>query len=145
MKLYESKSASPKRDAQNNMRDRTHYADDDMLRFFYARITATKVLCGGLVYAITESVAVDHENKRRGKRCVCFDVLGDVIYCPGLEDTFATSCKAQRHMRAFIETFDANAHTLQALRRRKRQQIEQHAEDIAQLRGLGSAANCDSE
>lgn len=115
VKLFACESCDPKRNAQRNLSGRTHYVDDDTLRWHKARINGASDVQGshGLLFRITESCALDMHNRSRGNRCVVFDVFGTVVYHPDLENTFSTSAKAQT---ACNETpFDLVAHYRKAI------------------------------
>lgn len=93
--LFRSESGDPKYDAQRNLMGRTHYVDPDTLRWHKSRILSRAILANGLLYRITESVALDMHNTKRGKRCVVFDVFGSTVYHPDLESCFSTSDAAR--------------------------------------------------
>jgi hypothetical protein len=107
--LFQEHSYIAKTNAQRNLAGRTHYVDDDTLRFFFARITSARAECDGLVFCLVESVARDFKNTSRGFRFVAFDLFGDVLdrtrdqYFPST----AAACKAGE---AWFETFDVAAH-----------------------------------
>jgi len=136
MRLYRSESSDPYHNAERNLSGRTHYVDRDTMKCFHARVTASRVLADGLLFGITESVALDLHNKTRGKRCVVFDILGTVVYRPDLASTFNTSHKAEKHMFAFIDTFDAKKHTKAALIARKQYQATEYKRDMAELKAM---------
>ncbi len=113
--LFTHKSCHTKNDAQQNLNGRTHYVEEDTLRWHHSRINGASIVQGseGLLYRITESCALDMDNRSRGNRCVVFDVFGTTVYHPDLEDTFSTSAKAHK---ACSETpFDLLAHYREAL------------------------------
>lgn len=75
VKPYESvQSSTAKGIAQRQLDGRTHYADDNTLRFFNARINETKTDVNGLWFALRESLTVPGEG--RVHRWVVFDVFG---------------------------------------------------------------------
>lgn len=113
--LFTHKSCEPKYDAQQNLSGRTHYVEDDTLRWHHARVNSSKCHADGLLFSITESVALDMHNRTRGTRCVVFDVFGTTVYHPDLENTFRTSEKAQRERDAFLASFDIAAHYKEVL------------------------------
>lgn len=93
---FQCESCDTKTDAQKNLRGRTHYCDEDTLRFHHSRITGGHLEHNGLVYVLTTSDALDMDNTRRGFRTVVFDVFGTVISRPKLEDSSSTSAQAQK-------------------------------------------------
>ena len=79
MNLYRDESSYPKANAQLNLCGRTHYVDDDTLRWHKSRVISTHVTDGGLLFAIVTSDALDMDNKRRGFRYVVFGLFGNVL------------------------------------------------------------------
>ena len=77
--LYRNESMDPKANAQRNLRGRTHYVDDDTLRFHKARILSARVAANGLLFAIIESMSLDWDGTKRGFRGVIFDIFGNVV------------------------------------------------------------------
>ncbi len=113
--LFTHKSCDPKYDAQQNLSGRTHYVEDDTLRWHHSRINGARIVEGshGLLYRIAESCALDMHNRNRGSRCVVFDVFGTTVYHPDLENTFSTSDKARKACDA--TPFDLVAHYARAI------------------------------
>jgi hypothetical protein len=91
---YTDKSSDSKRNAQENLKGRTHYAEDESLKFFKARIVSAHAEENGLFFKLVESVALDYDNTRRGFRVVVFDLFGQVIYRPSLDDCASTQAAA---------------------------------------------------
>lgn len=91
---YTDKSSDPKRNAQENLAGRTHYAEDQALKFFKARIVSARPDQNGLFFKMVESVAIDHNNNRRGFRVVVFDLFGHVVYRPSFDECTSTSTAA---------------------------------------------------
>jgi hypothetical protein len=56
---------------------------------------------------ITESVGRDSYNGARGFRTVLFDINGQTVYRPSLEELEPTSTKAQKTFYAWYESFNA--------------------------------------
>jgi hypothetical protein len=92
--IFTDKSSDTKRNAQENLKGRTHYAEEETLRFFHARIVSSAADQNGLFFKMVESVALDYDNTRRGFRVVVFDLFGQVIYRPSLEDCASTQAAA---------------------------------------------------
>ncbi len=86
--------SSAKDEAQEALSGRTHYADDSTLKFFNARITRARPIMEGLFFEIVESTAKDMDNTARGFRVVVFDVFGETVYRPDLQDLSRTSARA---------------------------------------------------
>jgi hypothetical protein len=126
MNFYREESSNPKWNAQRNLQGRTHYVDDDTLRFHKSRIISSRVIGGhdrrgGLLFAIITSDALDMNNTRRGFRFVIFDIFGSVLERPDLDNAFRTSEQARKAMWQAIEKIDAQAHTLEAIERQRKQ------------------------
>ena len=136
IRKFETRGGNATFNAQQNLRERTHYVDDDSLRFHKSRILQTHVTDDGLLFALLESVALDWDNTRRGFRYVVFNIFGDVISRVSLEDCSATREAARKAMWRYLNTVDAKAETLAAL-------AQHHAQadrDFAELRAKLEAA-----
>lgn len=88
------KSSDNKRNAQENLQGRTHYAEDESLKFFKARIVSAHADQNGLFFKMVESVALDYDNTRRGFRVIVFDLFGQVIYRPTFDECTSTKAAA---------------------------------------------------
>jgi hypothetical protein len=131
--LYRSESSYPKNNAQRNLAGRTHYADDDTLRYFHSRIISARETDGGLLFAIVTSDAKDHENRSRGFRYVIFDIFGTAVERnPSSVDHeyFRTSEKATKAMWEALNALDAVELTRKAIINAERQ----HALEMDRLR-----------
>jgi hypothetical protein len=104
--------------AQDQLSGRTHYADPDTLRFHHARILSARPEVEGLFYRITESCALDYENTARGFRVVLFDLFGQTVYRPSLEECRKTRDPAERDFTKWLQTFDPVAYYRDALEAR---------------------------
>ena len=127
--LYRNESANPKWDAQRNLSGRTHYVDDNTLRFHKSRVLQTAVTDGGLLFAIVESYAADYEGTTRLFRPVIFDVFGTVLERPSLENGYKTSNQASKAMRAALNGINAKQVTADAIK----SQIKYLQGDLEQL------------
>jgi hypothetical protein len=130
MQLYRNESSDPKYNAQRNLEGRTHYVDDDTLKFHKSRILRTVITDGGLLLAIIESYAVDMHNTSRAFRPVIFDLFGTVIECPKLEDGFKTHKQALDAMWDILNDLDAVKVTMDGLDTATRN----HNAEIANIR-----------
>lgn len=109
--LYQSAYMSQEKDmAQRQLQGRTHYADDETLRFFGARINATRQDDNGLWFALRESVQPPHSN--RVHRWAIFDIFGQ---CERTEER-ASGAAADKLLPALIASKDWAAHTADKLR-----------------------------
>lgn len=101
--------------AQRALSGRTHYVDDDTMKYFGCRINACRVDFNGLYVWILESVA--HPSMGRVHRFVLFDVFGTVL-TERLDALRKTRKQAEKDVDAFLGTFDPLAHTEKVLRER---------------------------
>ena len=113
--LFDCKSSYPKTNAQLNLAGRTHYATDDTLRYFHARILSSRPLLAGALFMLIESSARDYQNKSRGFRFVVFDIFGRVIERPKLEDSYSTRAGAERAFSAWFAGFDVEQYYAETL------------------------------
>ncbi len=109
--LYRNESCDAKYNAQRNLEGRTHYVDDDSLRFHKSRINTTTITDGGLLFALVESYAVDCHNSTRLFSPVIFDTSGYIISRCELEAGFKTSKQAISAMWDELNNIDAVAVT----------------------------------
>jgi len=109
--LFDRNSYAAKDKAQANLSGRTHYVDDDTLRFFHSRISSARAIEHETIFLIVESVAADYQNRSRGFRFVAFDLNGSVINDrKGPETLHRTSAQAEKEMWAWANAFDTLAH-----------------------------------
>src|ERR1700722_1165075 len=130
MNLYRNESSNPKRNAQRNLIGRTHYVDEDTLRWHKSRVLSARHAADGLLFAIVTSDALDMNNTRRGFRFVIFDLFGTTLARLDLEHAFRTAAQAMKAMWVELEKIDAQVVTLAAIERSERQYVE----EMAQLR-----------
>ena len=109
----------PKYEAQDALMGRTHYVDDSTLRYFHARITTALPIMDGLFFEIMESSSKDMHNTARGFRVVVFDVFGETVYRPNIEDMKSTSAAAYKAYKANF-AIDPAAHYAEKLQSRAR-------------------------
>ncbi len=96
---YHDVCGDPRDNAQSNLWGRSHYCDNDTLRFHKSRITHCEAIADGQYLMIVEAYAVDYCNTRRAFRGVIFDTNGHTVYRPGLESGFASTATALKHAR----------------------------------------------
>lgn len=97
VELFGHKSTDPKRNAQQNLNGRTHFVDDDTMRYFGSRIISARPMNDGLFFRIVESVATDHNKSRRGFRVVVFDIFGFKVFCPSFDKCTSSSAAAENY------------------------------------------------
>lgn len=127
MDLYQNRSSYPKVNAQENLKGKTHYVDDNTLRGFRSRIISARATDNGLLFAIVTSDSLNYEHTKRGFRFVIFDLFGNVLRRePRGHDNqlclsgYRTSAQATKAMWAALNEIDAHAVTLAAIERAKR-------------------------
>jgi len=113
--LYSRLSSDTKRNAQMNLKGRTHYVDDDTLRYFRARILMTRETDNGLLFAILESASADSGHQSRIFRGVVFDVFGTVLSRPSIEQAHKTRKAAEKALWKSLDAIDAHAVTMAAI------------------------------
>lgn len=122
-------SGDPKNNAQRNLNGKTHYVDDDTLRFHKSRVLSAQAIHSGLLFRIITSDALDMHNTKRGSRAVVFDVFGTTVDRPKLEEATATKQAALNLSER--QTIDLVAHYQAAiaseLRNREREASELRA------------------
>jgi hypothetical protein len=116
--LFTSKSSYPKTDAQLNLQGRTHYVDDDTLRYHRSRVLGRGTLADGALFYIITSDSLDFNHTKRGFRFVVFDVWGVVVGRDTLEDAHRTSDKARKALWAWYGAFDVYAYYERRIRER---------------------------
>jgi hypothetical protein len=115
--LFHSKFLkTPKANAQVMLTGRTHYVDDDTLRFFGCLIKSAQPSTFGLFYRITESLSLPTGG--RGFRTVLFDLGGQVVYRPQLAEMENKTEKAEKAFYKWFETFDIQTYYRDQIRER---------------------------
>lgn len=138
--LFRDESGDAKTDAQRNLCGRTHYVDDETLRYHKSRVVETKTTDNGLLFAIVESYAVDPENKQRAFRGVVFDVFGTVLYRPAIGEGFGTRKAAGKALWKALNEIDAIGVTLGAIKRAEHHYAQEMAQLRAELKRIGAIA-----
>ena len=133
MNLYKQESSNPKLNAQINLSGRTHYVKDQTLKYFHARVLWSHHLYDGLLFYIIESCASDHAKKTRVFRGVVFDVFGNVIYRPSLEDSFKNRDQASKDMWAAIALLDIFQVTRDAIQAKQTSMAREFSDSLEQL------------
>lgn len=140
MDLFKTETNYHKANAQRNLYGRTHYVDDDTLRFHKSRIMTSHTVDGGLLFAIVTSDALNYENTKRGFRFVIFDLFGTVIARTEIEAAFRTRAQATKAMWAALTEIDAPAVTLAGLAKHEANQARDNAELRATVAKIAEAA-----
>lgn len=135
---FRQEQSDPKYNAQRNLSGKTHYVDDDTLRWHKSRVLSARELHGGLLFRIVCSDALDMHNTNRGFRAVVFDVFGTTVNRPSLEEAVKTK---QAAIKASEENeIDLVAHYRAAIARELQQREDSAGELRAALLTLPSAA-----
>ena len=119
-RLYRHESTDATRNAQDNLRGRTFYAEPDTLRWHKARILNSRDIWCGAGFMLIESVSLDWDNTKRGYRFAVFDVFGTVIERADLENTWKTAEGARKAFWKWLATSDPFTHYLTAIESRSR-------------------------
>jgi hypothetical protein len=138
--LYEMRHHDPKFNAQRNLQGRTHYVDDDTLKYHKSRVLSTHVLDGGLLLAIVTSDSTDFHNKKREFRYAIFDVFGTCVARPELGLGFKSELLAKKAMFAVAQELNAVALTREGMASRRRavqRDLKRLSEDIKNLKSAG--------
>ena len=133
--LFTDRYQNPAGNAQENLGGRTHYADPQTLRYHKSRILSARPLSMGAFFLIVESCALDYQNTRRGFRAVLFDLAGEAVYRPALDETHKTRDKASAAFWAWFEGFDELAH----YRAKMNSRADGYARKIVQLNETAAA------
>lgn len=116
IELFKERAGMPLNQAQRNLEDRTHYVDDSTLRSFVAKVHAAHVLDDGLLFGIVESVQKGpRAEDGRVWRPVVFDLFGNTVYRPDIEDSFDSIKGAQADFWKQVDALDAQALTLEGV------------------------------
>lgn len=116
---FEERSGYPLNQAQRNLEGRTHYADDNTLKFFRAKIKSCSIMDDGLLLGIVESCAAGFD-RADGTiyRPVFFDVFGNVVYRPEIEESYNNLKSAQKAFWSKANELDAIKITLEGIERK---------------------------
>lgn len=88
---------------------RTHYFDSSTRRFHKSRVVKLSALDHGLILGFVESVALDHQNTRRGYRPGFIRADGVVFDRPGLDESHKTKNAALRQFWELANAIDGAA------------------------------------
>ena len=120
---------NPKYDAQRNLAGISHYADDDTLKYFKARIVATFHEDHGLTFTIVETLPDD--SGKRVYRAVMFNIFGSTIATAD----YPTKAKALAALTELTEPLDSILDWVQDCGERHAHKLAQTMCDIANIRG----------
>lgn len=136
--LFGYKSCYPKYNAQENLRGKSHFVDDETLRFFGSRISRASETCSGLLFYVVESSYLDMNKTKRGFRYAVFDLFGNEVARQSLDEALPTSERAYKAMYDRINSLDVAEHYRQALQsviRHSSRKTETAKEVLAKIGG----------
>ena len=139
MKLFENSSSYAKVNAQNNLAGRTHYVDDSTLRFHKSRILKAKATVDGLLFYIIESCAADYNNTSRVFRHVIFDITGNTVSRPALDQGCKNRAAAEKALGAAMDLIDNKAVSLAAVNHAQKYAIENFDRIRAEIEKAGQS------
>ena len=133
---FESYGYNEKFLAQKNLMGKTHYVDDETLRYHKSRVLACYATHHDTICTIVESCALDMHNTKRGFRFVAFDLGGEVLTRASLEESYKTSKQATAAMWVWLDDFDVVTHYKDKMRdmiRKDNARIDTMKQTIATL------------
>lgn len=92
---FRDQSNDPLRNAQRNLDGKTHYYDDDTVRWHGCRVLQSGTAAEGLLFWAITSDALDMHNTKRGFRYVVHNVFGNCVSRPDLEEAVNSQKKAK--------------------------------------------------
>lgn len=108
IELFEERSGFPLNQAQRNLERKCNYAEEASLRNNVTKIHNVYVLEDGLVLGLIESVQSGASaDSGRVYRPVFFDVFGNIIHQPKIDESFPSIKKAQSEFWKQAEEIDA--------------------------------------
>jgi len=98
--------SSAKIDAIESLEGRTSYYSTFNLRYFNCKILHCQVIHDGLFLMIIESITNPYD-KLKTFRPVVFDIFGDIVYRPDLDNGFNNKNQALKDFNQWISSFSA--------------------------------------
>ena len=105
---FQCHSCDPAYNAKRNLSGRTHYVDEDTLKYFDAQILQSRKTEDGLLFWLIESVRSRPNHGGYTRRFVPFDVFGEVL--DDRNHWCQTTDKAVKYGRKWLEDFDVIVH-----------------------------------
>lgn len=130
---FRCESCYAEHDAPRNLSGRTHYADEDTLRYFKSRMLNAGMSEDGLLYWMVESVGSRPDHGGWNRRAIVFDVFGTVLN--EREEWFKDTAKAVTSALEFVKGFDAVTHTATVLEANAKRDINAAKKTLAALAG----------
>lgn len=133
VQLFKDRSGMPLNQAQRNLEGRTHYVDDSTLKSFVAKIHSVSVMDDGLILGIVESCQKGpSSDSGRVFRPVFFDVFGNTVYRPDLDESFDSQKQAMSDFWKQADEIDAIKATIEGAKA-KHKALAQAADDFSEL------------
>jgi hypothetical protein len=107
MSFYEDKSDNYKYNAQRNLSGKSHYCEDETLRYFARRITYSTAICNGMLFAVIDSHGIEYKNDKRGFFLTIFDPTGTTIDIENVTKKTADPAKPWDNKRIAYPTTQA--------------------------------------
>lgn len=121
VELFKERAGMPLNQAQRNLEGKTHYVDDKTLASFKARIHSVSIMDEGLILGMVESIqAGPNEESGRVYRPVFFDVFGNEVYKPSIEESQKSLKSAQAEFWKQAEEIDAVQATIDGLKAKQK-------------------------
>jgi hypothetical protein len=131
--LFRERTGLPLNQAQRNLEGLTHYVDDKTVASFKAKIHSVHVMEEGLMLCLVESVqAGPNAESGRVFRPVFFDVFGNTIYKPSIDDSDSTLKAANLSMWKQADEIDIIKATIEGVET-KRDACQKQAEEYNEL------------
>ena len=135
-RLYKHESSYPKNNAQLNLEGRNHFASDNTLKSFGARINSAHPTASNLLFYIVESSFLDYQKTQRGFRYAVFDIFGTSIARLPADQAYKSSERCRKAMYGEINQFDVVQHyarTLESIARKADREASEARSICAQL------------
>ena len=129
----DAQRSTPVLNAQDALTGLTHYCDTGTLRYHHSRIIGACVVSCGAFFKVTETCSQDYQNTRRGYRVALFDLTGEAVYRPNLDQLTRTREQADKAFWAWFDQFDELGHYRDKFNRK----ADQMARQIAVLNEVG--------
>lgn len=123
----DAQRSTPVLNAQDALNGLTHYCDPNTLRYHHSRIVGACVVSCGAFFKVTETCSQDYQNTRRGYRVVLFDLTGEAVYRPSLDELTRTREQADKAFWAWFNSFDEVGHYRDKFNRKTDQMARQIA------------------
>jgi len=109
--LYRDETSYPLQRAQRALSGKTHYCDDDTLRYFKSKVLRAMPSYSQLYFIIQESLPYGSFDAPRQRRNIVFDVFGSVV--KGREVAYKYAKAADKEYSALVVWMDSQeAHQL---------------------------------